>query len=182
MQSGSSHIDGTYTANIPNAISAGANYAVYAYFSALNAADAEIEARDFYNRATSAIGSRKQPRFWMIDVEVNSVTSGTLSAAVTAYMNKLNALGIPNSKIVIYVSNALYPSIDTSRTQIWIPSYGVNDGTVANSRKPLYTYDLWQYTSKGSIAGISGNVDMSTEPSDRFKKAYLTKEVENGNS
>lgn len=175
IQSGSSHIDETYTANIPNAISAGANYAVYAYFSALDANDAEIEARDFYNRATSAIGSRKQPRFWMIDVEKNSVTSGTLSAAVTAYMNKLNALGIPDNKIVIYVSNALYPSINTSRTQIWIPSYGINDGTIANSRKPLYPYDLWQYTSVGRISGISGNVDMSTEPSDRFKKAYLTK-------
>lgn len=175
VQSGSSHIDETYTANIPNAISAGANYAVYAYFSALDANDAEIEARDFYNRATSAIGSRKQPRFWMIDVEKNSVTSGTLSAAVTAYMNKLNALGITDNKIVIYVSNALYPSINTSRTQIWIPSYGINDGTIANSRKPLYPYDLWQYTSVGRISGISGNVDMSTEPSDRFKKAYLTK-------
>lgn len=175
VQSGSSHIDSTYTANIPNAINAEANYAVYAYFSALNAADAEIEARDFYNRATSAIGSRKQPRFWMIDVESNSVTSGSLSAAVTAYMNKLNSLGIPDSKIVIYVSNALYPSINTSRTQIWIPSYGANDGTVANSRKPLYPYDLWQYTSVGRVSGISGNVDMSTEPSDRFKKSYLVK-------
>lgn len=173
VQSGSSHIDKTYTANIPNAISAGANYAVYAYFSALNAADAEVEARDFYNRATSAIGSRKQPRFWMIDVEENSVTSGTLSAAVKAYMNKLNSLGIPDSKIVIYVSNTLYPSIDTSRTQIWIPSYGINDGTVANSRKPLYPYDLWQYTSVGRVSGISGNVDMSTEPSTRFKDGYL---------
>lgn len=175
VQHGSSHIDEKYTANITNAISAGANYAVYAYFSALNAADAEIEARDFYNRATSAIGSRKQPRFWMIDVESNSVTSGSLSEAVTAYMNKLNSLGIPDSKIVIYVSNALYPSINTSRTQIWIPSYGSNDGTVANSRKPLYPYDLWQYTSVGRVSGISGNVDMSTEPSDRFKKSYLVK-------
>ena len=175
VQSGSSHIDGTYTSNIPNAISAGANYAVYAYFSGLDANDSEIEARDFYNRATSAIGGRKQPRFWMIDVERNSVTSGTLSAAVTAYMNKLNSLGIPDNKIVIYVSNALYSSIDTSRTQIWIPSYGANDGTISNSKKPLYPYDLWQYTSVGRVSGISGNVDMSTDPSDRFKKAYLTK-------
>ena len=175
IQDGSSHIDETYTVNIPNAISAGANYAVYAYLSALNVSDAETEATDFYNRANSAIGGRKQPRFWMIDVEKNSATSGTLSEAVTAYMNKLNALGIPDSKIVIYVSNDLYPSIDTSRTQIWIPSYGANDGTVANSTKPLHPYDLWQYTSVGHVSGISGNVDMSTEPSARFKDNYLKK-------
>jgi len=175
VQSGTSHEDLTYKTSIPAAISAGANYAIYAYFSALNAADAEVEATDFYNRANSAIGSGKRPRFWMIDVERNSVTSGNLSEAVTAYMNKLNALGIPDNKIVIYVSNALYPSINTSRTQIWIPSYGVNDGTVANATKPLYPYDLWQYTSVGRISGILGNVDMSTEPSARFKDNYLKK-------
>lgn len=175
VQSGSSHIDETYASNIPNAISAGANYAVYAYFSATSTADAEAEAVDLYNRTQTAVGTKKQPRFYMIDVEVNSVTVGTLKEAVTAYMNKLNSLGIADSKLVIYVSNDLYPAIDTSRTQIWIPSYGADDGTIENSIKPLYPYDLWQYTSKGSIAGITGDVDMSTEPSARFKESFLKK-------
>ena len=176
VQSGSSHIDAKYTANITNAISVGANYAVYAYFAATDPSDAAVEANDFYNRTKSVVGSSKEPRFWMIDVEADS-TSGTLSSSVTAYMNKLNSLGIPDSKIVLYVSNALYPSVDTTRTMIWIPSYGANDGTIANSIKPEHPYDLWQYTSKGIVAGITENtVDMSTEPSDRFKKSYLVKE------
>lgn len=175
VQSGSSHIDAKYTANITNAISVGANYAVYAYFAATDPSDAAVEANDFYNRTKAVVGSSKEPRFWMIDVEADS-TSGTLSSSVTAYMNKLNSLGIPDSKIVLYVSNALYPSVDTTRTMIWIPSYGANDGTIANSTKPQYPYDLWQYTSKGVVAGITENtVDMSTEPSDRFKKSYLVK-------
>lgn len=175
VQSGSSHIDIKYTTNIPNAISAGANYAVYAYFAATDPSDAAVEANDFYNRTKSVVGSSKEPRFWMIDVEADS-TSGTLSSSVTAYMNKLNSLGIQDSKIVIYVSNALYPSIDTSRTMIWIPSYGINDGTITNSIKPKYPYDLWQYTSKGRVDGITENtVDMNTDPSDRFKKSYLVK-------
>lgn len=176
VQSGSSHIDETYASNIPNAISAGANYAVYAYFSATSTADAEAEAVDLYNRTQTAVGTKKQPRFYMIDVEVNSVTVGTLKEAVTAYMNKLNSLGVADSKLVIYVSNDLYPAIDTSRTQIWIPSYGADDGTIENSIKPLYPYDLWQYTSKGSIAGITSDVDMSTEPSARFKENFLKKQ------
>lgn len=175
VQSGSSHIDTKYSSNITNAISVGANYAVYAYFSALNPSDAAVEANDFYNRTQSVVGSSKAPRFWMIDVEADS-TSGTLRSSVTSYLNKLNSLGIPDSKIVIYVSNALYPSIDTTRTMIWIPSYGINDGTIANSTKPKYPYDLWQYTSKGVVDGITENtVDMNTEPSDRFKKSYLVK-------
>ena len=176
VQSGSSHIDAKYATNITNAISVGANYAVYAYFAATDPSDAEVEANDFYNRTKSVVGSSKEPRFWMIDVEADS-TSGTLPSSVTAYMNKLNSLGIPDSKIVLYVSNALYPSVDTTRTMIWMPSYGINDGTIANSIKPKYPYDLWQYTSKGVVAGITENtVDMSTEPSDRFKKSYLVKE------
>lgn len=176
VQSGSSHIDAKYTANITNAISVGANYAVYAYFSATDPSDAAVEANDFYNRTKSVVGSSKEPRFWMIDVEADS-TSGTLSSSVTAYMNKLNSLGIPDSKIVLYVSNALHPSVDTTRTMIWIPSYGANDGTITNSIKPEHPYDLWQYTSKGVVAGITENtVDMSTDPSDRFKKSYLVKE------
>lgn len=175
VQSGSSHIDAKYDANITNAIAAGANYAVYAYFAATGPSDAEVEANDFYNRAKTVIGSSKEPRFWMIDVEADS-TSGTLSASVIAYMNKLNSLGVPDSKIVLYVSNALHPSVDTTRTMIWMPSYGINDGTIANSIKPKYPYDLWQYTSKGVVDGITENtVDMSTEPSDRFKNSYLVK-------
>lgn len=176
VQHGASHEDLTYKTSIPAAVKAGANYGVYAYFAAISAADAESEASSFYSRATAAIGSGKAPRLWMIDVEENSVASGTIKDAVTAYLNKLNSLGVPDSKIVIYVSNALFGSIDTTRTQIWIPSYGINDGTVANATKPLHPYDLWQYTSKGVVPGITANtVDMSTDPSDRFKAAFLTK-------
>lgn len=176
VQHGTNHEDLTYKTNIPAAISAGANYGVYAYFNGLSVSDSEVEATNFYNRTQAVIGTSRQPRLYMIDVEENTVTSGTLAASVTAYLNKLNSLGVPDSKIVIYVSNALHNSIDTTRTQIWIPSYGDNDGTVINSTKPLHAYDLWQYTSQGHVAGITANtVDMSTEPSARFKSAFLTK-------
>ncbi|RGM21051.1 holin, partial [Ligilactobacillus salivarius] len=57
---------------------------------------------------------------------------------------------------------------------IWIPSYGQNDGTLANSLKPTHPYDLHQYTSKGSVNGITGNVDMSAEPSERFKELIFS--------
>lgn len=176
VQSGSDHEDLAYKTNIPAAISAGANYGVYAYFNGLSVTDSETEATNFYNRSQAVVGSNRKPRLYMIDVESNTVTSGTLSASVNAYLNTLNALGVPDSQIVIYVSNALYESIDTTRTQIWIPSYGTNDGSIASSIKPLYPYDLWQYTSQGHVAGITANtVDMSTDPSARFKSAFLTK-------
>lgn len=179
VQSGASHEDATYKANISAAISAGVNYGVYAYFAALDATDAAAEAQSFYERTTAAVGSQRAPRLWMIDVEEATVTSGTMRSAVSAYMDKLNALGIPDSKIVLYIANQLYDSfdLDVVRTAaVWIPSYGSNDGTVAGSSKPTHSYDLWQYTSKGVVAGITANtVDLSADPSDRFKAAFLTK-------
>lgn len=39
--------------------------------------------------------------------------------------------------------------------------YGDNTGNIANSIKPAYICDVWQYTSRGSIGGINGNVDLN---------------------
>lgn len=175
VQSGTSHEDLTYKTNIPAVINLNANYAVYAYNAAVSVDDAKTEATNFYNRAQAVIGSGKQPRFWMIDVEEKSMDD--MRACVTSYMNTLNSLGVPDNKIVLYIANQLYDSfnLDVARAgSIWIPSYGKNDGTVAGSEKPDHPYDLWQYTSKGHIAGITQNtVDLSTDPSARFKENYL---------
>ena len=53
--------------------------------------------------------------------------------------------------------------------------YQVTDKmTLANSLKPTHPYDLHQFTSKGSVKGISGNVDMSAEPSEKFKELIFS--------
>ncbi|MGK4058277.1 phage tail spike protein [Loigolactobacillus coryniformis] len=175
VQSGTSHEDLTYKTNIPAVINLDANYAVYAYNAAISVDDAKNEATNFYNRAQAVIGSGKQPRFWMIDVEEKSMDD--MRSCITSYMNTLNSLGVPDNKIVLYIANQLYDSfnLDVARAgAVWIPSYGKNDGTVAGSSKPDHPYDLWQYTSKGHIAGITQNtVDLSTDPSARFKENYL---------
>lgn len=176
VQSGTSHEDLTYKTNIPAVINLNANYAVYAYNAAISVDDAKTEATNFYNRAQAVIGSGKQPRFWMIDVEEKSMDD--MRSCITSYMNTLNSLGVPDNKIVLYIANQLYDSfnLDVARAgSVWIPSYGKNDGTVAGSNKPDHPYDLWQYTSKGHIAGITQNtVDLSTDPSARFKENYLS--------
>lgn len=182
IQHGSTHEDLTYKANIPAAVNAGANYAVYAYFSASSTGDAAVEANDFYNRAKAVIGSGRQPRFWAIDVETVEMGGnvGLMRSGVEAYMDKLNALGVPDNKIVLYIANHLYTQFNLNvgrAAAIWIPSYGANDGTVAGSTKPSHPYDLWQFTSTGSVPGINGNVDMNTDPSDRFKQQFLKKGV-----
>jgi hypothetical protein len=42
----------------------------------------------------------------------------------------------------------------------WVAKYGVNDGN-AHTQPSIEDMDIWQYTSKGAVNGISGNVDMN---------------------
>jgi GH25 family lysozyme M1 (1,4-beta-N-acetylmuramidase) len=179
VQDGSSHQDLKYMENLQQAISSGARYSVYAYFRGISTSDSQQEAKDFYNRVQKVVSGKRQPIFYAIDVE--SIEMGgnisDMRAGIESYMSQLNQLGIPDDNIVLYIANQLYDSFDLNVARagsIWLPSYGKNDGTLEGSLKPSHNYDLWQFTSKGSINGIVGDVDMSTEPSDRFKQRYMS--------
>lgn len=179
VQHGSAHQDLKYMENLQKCISAGGKYAVYAYFAATSTSDAQQEARDFYNRTQKVVAGKQQPIFYAIDVESIEMSGDVtqMRAGVEAYMSQLNALGVPDNKIVLYIANHLYDRFNLNVARpgaIWIPSYGQNDGTLANSLKPTHPYDLHQFTSKGSVKGISGNVDMSAEPSEKFKELIFS--------
>lgn len=175
VQHGSAHQDLKYMENLQQCISASGKYAVYAYFAATSTSDAQQEARDFYNRTQKVVAGKQQPIFYAIDVESIEMSGDVtqMRAGVEAYMSQLNALGVPDNKIVLYIANHLYDRFNLNVARpgaIWIPSYGQNDGTLANSLKPTHPYDLHQFTSKG----ISGNVDMSAEPSEKFKELIFS--------
>lgn len=57
---------------------------------------------------------------------------------------------------------------------IWCAKYGANTGSKCTTVK-LDKYDMHQYTSKGSVPGISGNVDIST-CSDLITVQYCARE------
>lgn len=167
VQYGANREDLTYKTNLSNANKAGANLAVYSYMTASTTSEAETEAQALFSRTQAA--TSKQPRFYMLDVEEQ--TGSDMRSIVEAYMNKLNALGVPDNRIVLYIANQLYTTFNLNVDRagsVVIPAY--------RSTPPDHTYDLWQFTSTGSISGISGNVDMSKNYSDRFKEQYLRKD------
>ena len=43
----------------------------------------------------------------------------------------------------------------------WVCAYGRNTGTPDKGYKPTIPMEMWQFTSKGRLSGISGNVDLS---------------------
>lgn len=77
---------------------------------------------------------------------------------------------------------------------LWIARYGLNNGTANEKYKPIINGMVgWQYTSKGSVPGISGNVDMNiwyddvisgeaekAEPKDEKTIEELAREVLDG--
>jgi peptidoglycan hydrolase-like protein with peptidoglycan-binding domain len=63
-----------------------------------------------------------------------------------------------------------------------VANYGKNTG-VKNSTIKLKKYDLHQYTSRGSIKGVSGNVDLSevyTGVSESAEEVYNMKTIKKG--
>ena len=43
----------------------------------------------------------------------------------------------------------------------WGAGYGTNNGQKQDKYKPGFGEDIWQYSSKGSVPGVSGNVDVN---------------------
>lgn len=139
-------------------------FGVYAFVRAGTPNEAKLEARAFYNRAS------KNTQFYVLDVEVKTNKKGhSMRKVIDAYMDEMNRL--TNKKIGLYVANHLYSSfnLNTSRFDfVWIPRYGTS--------APSHKHDIWQYTSRGSLPGIKGDVDLN-RLSNGAKLEYFTNKV-----
>ena len=147
-QYGTNYKDKHLDRNQAEAIKHDVPFGTYAYARYINAADAKTEARALYNRTS------KSAKFYVIDVEEFTVTSGTMRAATDAFVKELRSL--TNKKIGLYVGHHTYTqfNLDTSKFDfVWIPAY--------RSWKPDFKHDIWQYTDGGQVKGIVGGVDLN---------------------
>jgi N-acetylmuramoyl-L-alanine amidase/lysozyme len=136
----------------------GIPFGVYYYGMASTPEQARLEAEKAYS-----IASKYNPLFYAYDAE-EAVLNGD---SIEAFADRLRELGA--RKVGCYIAHHRYSQykVDAKKFDfIWIPHYGKNTGEVLTT--PSYKCDLHQYSSRGSVPGIAGNVDvnrlMGTKP------------------
>ncbi len=162
--------DGTYMDaklgdNIKGCEQQGVPYYLYGFYRGGGA----VEAARMVSRAKAA-GATKQ-RGYVLDVEV----SGLSVAGIKSAMATLNASGLDNG---LYIANHLYSEYGDAQygeKWRWTPTYGANDGYAHTP--PSHPCDLWQFTSAGSVPGITGNVDCNALNGDRALASFTTDAV-----
>ena len=155
--SGALIVDPYYYSNISGAQAAGINVGVYFFSQAINETEAVEEASMVLELLYGY--SLQMPVY--IDVEksngrADSISVEERSAAAHAFLTTISNAGYTGG---IYSNKLWFENrINTAsftNYKIWLAQY-VDIPTYSATR-----YDMWQYTSKGSVGGISGNVDMN---------------------
>ena len=137
----------------------GKPFGTYHYVKAGTAQEARQEARLFVECANKAL---VRPTIYIADIEYETQTSATTEAVCVAFLDELRTLGC--ERIGLYIGQTRYKWAGAAIAMcdaIWIPRYGKNDGFMPSEQYiPKYPCDLWQYTSKGRIDGVDGNIDL----------------------
>lgn len=154
--SGNIAVDPKFAQNIQGAKANGVRVGVYFYSIAMNEAQA-VEEASLAIQQVSQYGGVSLPIY--IDMEDSrqlSLSQAERDAIVMAFcrtvQNSGYSAGVYANKN--WLTNHLSPS-SYGGISIWVAQY--NTQCTYRGR-----YDIWQYSSKGSIPGISGNVDLNT--------------------
>ncbi len=149
--------DPTFKKNIKGAINAGLNVGVYFFTQAVN----EVEAVEEASMVINLIKGYNITYPVYLDVEASNGRGDKISASQRTANIKAFCGTIQNAgyKAGVYANRTWFTShINTSSLtnyRIWLAQYAAS--VTYNATR----YDMWQYTSKGKVTGISGNVDMN---------------------
>ncbi|MBR4707313.1 MAG: Lyzozyme M1 (1,4-beta-N-acetylmuramidase), partial [Pseudobutyrivibrio sp.] len=158
MYDGQLHEDPYFYTNMAGAKAAGVNVGVYIYSTALNEAEAVQEASMAVAMAGHAGGCS-----YPIYIDMEDTTRGQSKLSVDQRMAIVNAfcatVQASGHKAGIYCSkNWMEKRMNASgipgSCSVWIAQY--NPSCTYGGRK-----NMWQYSSKGSVPGIKGYVDMN---------------------
>jgi len=149
--------DPTFKANARGAIAAGLKVGVYFYSQAIN----EVEAIEEASMTLSLIKDFRITYPVFIDIEASGGRGDRINRANRTAVAHAFAKTIENSGYTAGVYSNKYwfenhiNTRELTRYKIWLAHY------TAQTNYNFTRYDLWQYTDRGRVNGISGNVDLN---------------------
>lgn len=173
-----SGIDGSFEHNYSGCGENGIARGVYRYCYALTVAQAETEALE----VVSVLGGRRLEMGVYIDLEWSTqrqLGRAKVKEIADAWMRIIRDAGYECN---VYCNLDWYKNVCGGLdARYWIARYPASDtGAIKESLRPNVGEMGWQYSSKGSVAGISGNVDLNDWYSDPMAGAETKEEKEPG--
>ena len=151
--------DPYYAYNVEGAVAHGIPFHSYHFLYCVTEVQAKRDAKLFFD--TVKAGGH-WPLFWVLDCESQwGIKDNQAAPIARIFEDELRRLakeqGPGDIRVALYVAQEKYHdwAFDYGHYDyIWIPGYG-------EKFKPPMTCDIWQYTSKGTLPGISKNVDLN---------------------
>lgn len=158
----STNYDTKYKTNLTNAIKAGVKVGAYWYSQAISTSEARQEAK----KLVSVLSSYKISMPVVMDYEFAGTSKGRLDSAklskskktsiALAFLDEVKKAGYDGCLYanMNFLTNQLNASTISNSYTVWLAHYTTNTSYTGE-------FDYWQYSSKGKVNGISGNVDVN---------------------
>lgn len=152
-------IDKTFADNLDACIDLGIDYSCYKYAYAKTHDEARREADNVIN----TINAIKMPIWYdMEDKSLETLGKDTIEGIALSFIGECKEAGYD---VGIYCNKNWYDNYISdylkSRYSFWVARYGKNTGYLDEKYKPTGRNVIaWQYTSKGRVDGINGDVDL----------------------
>ena len=151
-------IDKTFEQNLKACMEKGIDYSCYKYAYAKTHDEARIEADTVIN----LLGDRKMPIWYdMEDASISALGKDTIEGVALSFIGECREAGF---EVGIYCNKNWYDNYISQylkdKFSFWVARYGKNTGELDEKYKPTGRNVIaWQYTSKGHVPGINGDVD-----------------------
>jgi GH25 family lysozyme M1 (1,4-beta-N-acetylmuramidase) len=146
-------------------IRVGAYHRAFATGATLEAARADaIAESDVFLGAVGSLQSGELIPVLDVETPFTGLISVTLRAWIRVWVKRV-ARGLGH-KPMIYTNATSWGATGNTKEfarakyPLWVAQWGVSKPTIPAGNWAGHGYSVWQYTSSGSVAGISGRVDM----------------------
>jgi GH25 family lysozyme M1 (1,4-beta-N-acetylmuramidase) len=147
-----------------NGIRVGAYHRAFAAGGTTDSARADaIAEADVFLAAVGSLQSGELVPVLDVETPFSGMTSATLRTWIRVWVKKVNRrLG---RKPMIYTNASSWSATGNTREfakakyPLWVAEWGVSRPSVPAGNWAGHGYSVWQYSSSGTVAGISGKVD-----------------------